>query len=188
MWFSTWSRAARPLLRGVAVRPGYVLRIAKLCIHTISYDLFRYHNMIFNDTILQSLGIPTDGIEYHGEFPPYNPRLNELARDLRNYGTKSEAMLWKVLKNKQTGYRFTRQKPILNFIADFYCHELHAVVEVDGSSHFSKEDHLDDVERDRQMNAIGIRVVRLLDGDVRRNPIESAQYIFFMLGVEVPEL
>ena len=73
--------------------------------------------MIFNDTILQSLGIPTDGIEYHGEFPPYNPRLNELARELRNYGTKSEAMLWKVLKNKQTGYRFTRQKPILNFIA-----------------------------------------------------------------------
>ena len=174
--------------RGVAVRPGYVLRNTKLCIHTISYDLFRYYNMIFNDTILQSLGIPTDGIEYHGEFPPYNPRLNELARDLRNYGTKSEAMLWKVLKNKQTGYRFTRQKPILNFIADFYCHELHAVVEVDGSSHFSKEDHLDDVERDRQMNAIGIRVVRLLDGDVRRNPIESAQYIFFMLGVEVPEL
>ena len=144
--------------------------------------------MIINSAILQSLNIPTEGLEYHGEFPPYNPRLNTLARELRTYGTKSEAMLWKVLKNKQTGYRFTRQKPILNFIADFYCHELHAVVEVDGCSHFSKEDYLDDKERDRQMNAIGIRVVRLLDSDVRHNPIEAAQYIFYKLEVEVPML
>ena len=144
--------------------------------------------MIFNSAILQSLGIPTEGLAYYGEFPPYNPQLNELARELRTHGTKSEAMLWKVLKNKQTGYRFTRQKPILNYIADFYCHELHVVVEVDGSSHFSKEDYLDDVERDRQMNAIGIRVVRILDHEVRHNPIESAQYIFFKLGMEVPDL
>ena len=97
-------------------------------------------------------------------------------------------MLWKILKNKQTGYTFTRQKPILNFIADFYCNELSVVVEIDGYSHFSKEDFIDDQERDRQMNAIGIRVVRILDSEVRRNPIEAAQYIFFKLGMEVPEL
>ena len=144
--------------------------------------------MILNEDILVSLGIPTAGLIYCKDFPPYNPDLNPLARDLRTNGTKSEAMLWKVLKNKQTGYRFTRQKPILNFIADFYCHELQVVVEVDGCSHFSKEDHLDDLERDRQMNAIGIRVVRILDSEVRRNPIEAAQYIFFKLGMEVPDL
>lgn len=97
-------------------------------------------------------------------------------------------MLWKVLKNKQTGYTFTRQKPILNYIADFYCHELNVVVEVDGCSHFSKEDYLDDKERDRQMNAIGIRVVRILDSEVIKNPIEAAQYIFFKLGMEIPDL
>ena len=144
--------------------------------------------MVLNKDILTSLGIPTVGLIYCKDFPPYNPDLNSLARDLRTNGTKSEAMLWKVLKNKQTGYQFTRQKPILNYIADFYCHELHVVVEIDGCSHFSKEDHLDDLERDRQMNAIGIRVVRILDSEVRRNPIEAAQYIFFKLGIEVPEL
>ncbi len=93
-----------------------------------------------------------------------------------------------MLKNKQTGYTFTRQKPILNYIADFYCHELNVVVEVDGCSHFSKEDYLDDKERDRQMNAIGIRVVRILDSEVIKNPIEAAQYIFFKLGMEIPDL
>ena len=40
------------------------------------------------------------------------------------------------LKSKRTGYSFSRQKPILNYIADFYCHELRLVVEIDGSTHF----------------------------------------------------
>ena len=144
--------------------------------------------MILTKDILTSLGISPQGLIFCDDFPPYNPELNSLARDLRTNGTKSEAMLWKVLKNKQTGYRFTRQKPILNYIADFYCHELNVVVEVDGCSHFSKEDYLDDLERDRQMQAIGIRVVRILDSEVKRNPIEAAQYIFFKLGMEVPDL
>ena len=154
-------------------------------IHDICTFLTR---MILNEDILKSLDIPTQGLRYYKDFPPYNPDLKPLARELRNHGTKAEAMLWKILKNKQTGYTFTRQKPILNFIADFYCNELSVVVEIDGYSHFSKEDFIDDQERDRQMNAIGIRVVRILDSEVRRNPIEAAQYIFFKLGMEVPEL
>ena len=144
--------------------------------------------MTFNKDILESLGIPTEGLVFFKDFPPYNPDLIELARDLRNHGTKSEAIMWKMLKNKQTGYTFTRQKPILNYIADFYCHELHVVVEIDGCSHFSEERLMADRERDRQMNAIGIQVVRIPDGEVKRNRVEAAQYIFFKLGMEVPEL
>ena len=97
-------------------------------------------------------------------------------------------MMWKILKNKQTGYTFTRQKPILNYIADFYCHELRLVVEIDGSTHFDIEAIKDDMERDRQMHAIGLRVVRIKDYEVKRNPTEAAQYIFLELGMEVPEL
>ncbi len=144
--------------------------------------------MILNDTILQSLGIPTDNLIYCGEFPPYNPDLVPLARELRTNGTKAEAMMWKILKNKQTGYTFTRQKPILNYITDFYCHELRVVVEIDGFTHFNPEDILDDKKRDQQMEAIGLRVVRIKDSEVRRNPTEAAQYIFFKLGMEVPPL
>ena len=144
--------------------------------------------MIYDSNTLQSLGISTDGLVYYGEFPPYNPGLTPLARELRTHGTKSEAMMWKILKNKQTGYTFTRQKPILNYIADFYCHELRLVVEIDGSTHFDVEAIKDDMERDRQMHAIGLRVVRIKDYEVKRNPTEAAQYIFFELGMEVPEL
>ncbi len=144
--------------------------------------------MIYNESVLQALGIDTDGLVYCGEFPPYNPRLIPLARNLRTRGTKAEAMLWKVLKNLQTGYTFTRQKPILNFIADFYCHQLRTVVEVDGFTHFEEEDYIDDVERDRQMALIGIRTVRIPDQDVRRNPTEAAQRIFFEIGIDIPML
>ena len=84
---------------------------------------------------------------------------------------------WKCLKSKQTGYAFARQKPILNYIADFYCKELDLVVEIDGASHFSTEAYLRDKERDRQMTAIGLEVLRVIDSDVRRDPNRVADYI-----------
>ena len=144
--------------------------------------------MNYTKEILASLHIPNEGLVYFRDFPPYNPDLNSLARELRKDGTKSEAMLWKILKNKQTGYTFTRQKPILNYIADFYCHELRVVVEVDGSSHHDLQQILEDRERDRQMEALGLRIVRIPDYEVKRNPTEAAQIIFFKLGMEVPVL
>ncbi len=137
---------------------------------------------------LRKLGIPTQGLVYPRNLPPYNPSLTKLARELRNHGTMTEAMMWKVIKNGQTGYTFTRQKPILNFIADFYCHELNVVVEIDGATHLDDQTHLNDCERDRQMQSIGIHVVRILDTDVRRNPTASAQYIFSALGLPIPDL
>ena len=61
-------------------------------------------------------------------------------------------------------------------------------MEVDGATHFQEEDYLDDLNRDRQMTAIGLKVVRIIDSEVKRNPIEAAQYIFFKLGLDVPDL
>ena len=52
---------------------------------------------------------------------PYNPKLKEYARNLRNKSTKSEVLLWEYLKNKRmNGYDFHRQKPIGNYILDFF--------------------------------------------------------------------
>lgn len=86
-------------------------------------------------------------------------------------------MLWKRLKAKQTGFTFNRQKPILNFIADFYCKELSLVVEIDGASHFSHEAYKKDQERDRQMRVIGLEIIRVLDGDVCKDADNVAAYI-----------
>ena len=73
----------------------------------------------------------------------YNPKLKQLARKLRNDSTRAEIKLWKELQNKQVyGYKFTRQKPIGNYIADFFCNKLKLVIEVDGYSH-NFEDTLD---------------------------------------------
>ena len=67
---------------------------------------------------------------------PYNPKLKEYARYLRNNSTRSEIRLWHELKGKQRlGYDFHRQKPLLHFIADFYCYELKLVIELDGYTH-----------------------------------------------------
>ena len=67
---------------------------------------------------------------------PYDPKLKELARQLRNDSTKTEIFLWLKLKGKQMyGYDFHRQKPIDHYILDFFCYELMLGIEVDGYSH-----------------------------------------------------
>ena len=68
---------------------------------------------------------------------PYNPELKEKSRVNRKNMNKPEADLWyKVLsKRKLSGFRFNRQKPIENYIVDFYCAKLKLVIEVDGESH-----------------------------------------------------
>lgn len=73
----------------------------------------------------------------------YNQNLKEYARELRKHATLAEVILRdKVLKQKQLkGYQFLRQRPIKNYIVDFFCKELNLVIEVDGEIHlFSKEE------------------------------------------------
>ena len=55
----------------------------------------------------------------------YNPKLKDLAKNLRNNSTRAEIILWNYLKGKKLkGYDFHRQKPIENFIVDFFCNKL----------------------------------------------------------------
>lgn len=101
----------------------------------------------------------------------YNAKLRPLARSLRNEMTKAEASLWKyVLKaRKMRGYQFRRQRPVLNFIADFMCMELRLVIEVDGLTHEFAETAIKDDRKDRELAAVGIRVLRFADDDVLKN-------------------
>ena len=122
-----------------------------------------------NPEYLYENGIDPEGMLFGSNFYPYNPRLKQFSRDLRSHGQISEALLWKCLKGKKTGYLFLRQRPILNYIADFFCYERKLVIEIDGASHFSEEAQKRDAERDRQMQAIGLTVIRVKDSDVRRD-------------------
>lgn len=142
--------------------------------------------MYYTPELLRSFGIDPTGLRFFRDQPPYDPTLKPLSRDLRTYGVKAEAYLWKMLKNSQSGYKFTRQKPILHYIADFYCHELHLVVEIDGSSHNAEDSILHDRQRDSDMEALGLKVVRVWDRDVLKYPLATVGGIFQAIGVEVP--
>ena len=62
----------------------------------------------------------------------YNPELKKRARELRKKGVLSEVLLWNQLKyRKMRGYQFMRQKPIGNYIVDFYCNKLKLVIEIE---------------------------------------------------------
>jgi len=98
---------------------------------------------------------------------PYNPALKDRAKALRKAGNLSEVLLWNQLKKGQfMGLDFDRQKIIGNYIVDFYCAEMKAVIEVDGCSHDDKADY--DSQRDAFLSGLGLRVIHVLDKDVKQ--------------------
>jgi len=97
----------------------------------------------------------------------YNTKLKNRSRELRNKSTLSEVLLWNEIKAKKLGYQFLRQKPIGNYIVDFYCPKLKLIIEIDGSSHNSKQEY--DNFRDEYFNEAQLRLIRFLDNDVKNN-------------------
>jgi very-short-patch-repair endonuclease len=89
----------------------------------------------------------------------------EAARILRKNMTRYENILWEKLKGKKVcKLRFRRQHPIDFFIADFYCHEVKLVVEIDGPIHNNQSEYDDD--RTAEMEKFGIKVIRFTNDEV----------------------
>jgi very-short-patch-repair endonuclease len=97
---------------------------------------------------------------------PYNPKLKEYARLLRNNSTLSEVILWQKIKGKALGVEFHRQVPINEFIVDFYCHEIQLAIEIDGSSHDNKYDY--DCRRQNILETKGVEFIRFEDSSVKK--------------------
>ncbi len=98
----------------------------------------------------------------------YNKNLQPYANQLRKNMTKGEACLWKyVLSKKQMkGYQFRRQRPVLNYIADFMCRELLLIIEVDGITHDDVEAQIKDKKRTVDLEEIGFTVLRFSDWEI----------------------
>ncbi|PHN08113.1 endonuclease domain-containing protein [Flavilitoribacter nigricans] len=98
----------------------------------------------------------------------YNPKLRSRANQLRKSMTKSEACLWKyVLRaRKMRGYQFRRQRPVLNYIADFMCKELLLIIEVDGITHDDPDAFLRDMKRDERLKEVGFTTLRFSSWEV----------------------
>ena len=99
---------------------------------------------------------------------PYNPALKEKARALRRNLTEPERRLWHQCL-RGFPYPVLRQKPIADFIVDFYCSRLQLVIEVDGDSHYTEEASARDTQRDEALRALGLTVLRFTNLDVMQN-------------------
>lgn len=93
----------------------------------------------------------------------------QAAAILRKYTTAAEKHLWEKLNKKQLGYKFRRQHPIKFFIADFYCHQLKLVIEIDGEIHRLPERKEYDNNREAELEQLDIRVIRFTNQEVRDN-------------------
>jgi len=96
-----------------------------------------------------------------GMFNQANPLVFELAKELRRNMTDAEMVLWGHLKAGINGLKFRRQHPVGTYIADFYCHRLKLIIEVDGSIHDKKEVRDYDAQRERDLINWGYTVIRL---------------------------
>ena len=99
----------------------------------------------------------------------YNKNLKNYSNELRTLSfSKAEKFLWKsLLKQKKLGVGFKRQRPIGNFIVDFFSQEIGLIIEIDGSSHFSKGDY--DAFRDAKLKGFGYTILRFSEGEVLNN-------------------
>jgi very-short-patch-repair endonuclease len=103
-------------------------------------------------------------------FLDYKKSRKEFSRYLRNNSTLSEVLLWNELRaGKMLGYKFNRQKPLGNYIVDFYCKKLSLVIEVDGSSHASEEAFIKDAKRQKILEEMGLKFIRIDNSDVKYN-------------------
>ncbi len=102
------------------------------------------------------------------KFIPYNTELKEFSRQLRINSTLGEVMLWKMLRGAQMmGYTFNRQKPLGNYIVDFYCKSLNLVIEIDGGSHHFDEVIVKDGIRQEVLEGMGLHLLRFTEQRVR---------------------
>ena len=106
----------------------------------------------------------------------HNKQLVPLARHLRKEMTKEERHLWYDFLRKYP-VRFTRQKVLGKYIADFYCAEAKLVIELDGSQHYQDHNTEKDAERTAFLAGYGLTVIRIPNNEIARNFRGVCEYI-----------
>src|SRR5690349_10890187 len=104
----------------------------------------------------------------HPPFIPYRRNLTANAQSLRRDPTPAERKLWFEFL-RELPVRFTRQKPLGQYIADFYCASRLLVIEVDGDSHFTDGGTAHDDRRTAALESQGLRVIRVTNLDVMQH-------------------
>jgi len=100
----------------------------------------------------------------------YNRKLKQPSRELRKDLTEAEKLLWSKIRLKQLrGILFYRQKPLGEYIVDFYCPKAKLVIEIDGSQH-NKQDAVEyDKVRSEFLKSMGLSTLRFNNNNVLGN-------------------
>ncbi len=106
----------------------------------------------------------------------HNKNNVPLARELRKNMTKEERHLWYDFLRRYP-VKFLRQKPLGNYIADFYCAEAKLVIELDGSQHYTDENAEKDTVRTNELEQFGLRVIRIPNNQINQQFESVCTYI-----------
>ena len=93
----------------------------------------------------------------------------EKAKKLRNNVTPTEMILWGRLREQFPKLKFRRQHPVSLNIVDIYCHAEKLVIEIDGSIHNLEEIKIKDEIRQKNLEALGLRVIRFTTNEILNN-------------------
>jgi len=100
----------------------------------------------------------------------YSENLKTVSRQLRKRLTAAEKLLWSRIRRKQIkNHQFFRQKPIGNYVVDFYCKEARLAIEIDGGQHYEKENIKTDQIREAFLKNLGLKVIRFTNLEVLKN-------------------
>ncbi|MFM6975269.1 MAG: endonuclease domain-containing protein [Sphingobacteriaceae bacterium] len=103
--------------------------------------------------------------------------LKDRRRNLRKNATSAESVLWKLLKNEQTGRKFRRQHRIENYIVDFYCPAESLIIELDGEIHNNLGQANADFDCDQRLKSLGFFVIRFENCLVIHQPERAVEII-----------
>ena len=106
----------------------------------------------------------------------HNKQLVPFAKQLRKEMTKEERHLWYDFLRTYS-VRFSRQKVLGKYIADFYSAEAKLVIELDGSQHYDDGGAEKDAERTAFLEGYGLTVIRIPNNEVNRNFCGVCEYI-----------
>jgi very-short-patch-repair endonuclease len=114
----------------------------------------------------------------------YNAHLKGKARQLRKNLTDSESALWSRLRAKQLmGIQFYRQKPVGNYIVDFFAPKANLVIEVDGSQHMQGKHLQGDKSRDEYLSRLGLKVLRFNSNEILKD-IDAIVEVIYQTIIE----
>ena len=113
---------------------------------------------------------------------PYNKNLKKASRNLRSNMTDAEQLLWQRIRRKQIlGLQFYRQKPILNFIVDFYCPAVNLVIECDGGQHYTETGLEADQNRDHALSELGLITLRFSNHQILTEIDAVVERIYYVV-------